>query len=95
MSGIVEAILWLAVISGALYGLHRLTLPPSRRTKPQEQSRFGTALGSAMVDLHALLNPEARHVVEIRREQRKEQDGSGEPPGPDSDEHGSHNNSRS
>lgn len=86
MEDVVVALVLLLTLGGALYGLHRLTLPPARREKPEEPNRFSTAVGSAAAGLHSLLNPGARHVIEIKREQRKEQDGSGEPPTPEGGE---------
>ena len=79
MAGVVELVLWLLVIGAALYGLHRLTLPSTR----MPESRMTTAVGNAMADLHGLLSPRAKHVMEVKRDNKKEQDDSGDLPAPD------------
>ncbi len=78
MTHLVEPLLWLLVIGAALYGLHRLTLPSAK----MPENRTTTAVGNVMADLHGLLSPRAKHVIEVKRENKKEQDDSGDPPSP-------------
>jgi len=78
-----RVLLILALVVAGVYGLHRLALWAERRGWIYYRERRGSsgALGNALLEVHALLEPAQRHVVEERRQDMEEDDDSGEPPG--------------
>lgn len=79
-----KLILWIAAAGAALVLLDRLLLRMEargwiyyRRKKPS-----ATALGNAFLEIQSLLEPSKKTTVEIRKEDKKEQQESGEPENP-------------
>ncbi len=77
-------VLWIAAAGAALFLLDRILLKMEsrgwiyyRRKKPS-----GTTLGNAFLEIQSLIEPSKKTIVEIRKEDRKEQAESGEPPEP-------------
>ena len=73
---------WLLAAVVALWLLDRVLLWMEsrgwiywRRKQPSASS-----LGTAVLEVQSLLEPAKQHVVQVKREQRKEQAESGEPP---------------
>jgi hypothetical protein len=66
----------------AVYGLHRLALWAEARGFVYYRHRRGSsgALGSALLEVQAILEPARRHVVEERVKQRREGAETGDPP---------------
>ncbi|MBZ5641055.1 MAG: hypothetical protein LAO51_20130 [Acidobacteriia bacterium] len=77
------ALVGLAVIAG-LYGLHRIAVWAERRGWIYYRSKHGSsgALGNALLEVHAILEPSARYVLEERTKDDAEADESGDPPDP-------------
>ena len=77
-----RVMLILAVVVAGVYGMHRLALWAERRGWIYYRERRGSsgALGNALLEVHALLEPSQQHVVEERRQDMEEDDDSGEPP---------------
>ena len=44
------------------------------------QRQTGANLGDAFLEIHTMLEPENRHLLEIRREEKSDQVESGDPP---------------
>ncbi len=75
---------WIAGIAVALFALHLLALWMERRgwiyyVKKQPSA---SAVGSAVLEIQSLLQPEKKHVVQMRRERRVKRDAEGEPKHP-------------
>lgn len=69
-------------VAAVLYVLDRLLLAAEdrgwiywRRSKPSPGTRAG-----ALMELHALLEPDRKHTVEVLREETHEEDDEGDPP---------------
>ncbi|HPT25120.1 MAG TPA: hypothetical protein PLZ95_01800 [Bryobacteraceae bacterium] len=77
--------MWLIVIVVGLYALHRLALWMESRgwIYYMKSGGHSTRAGSAMLEIQQLLEPSKRHVIEIRQEQREEEDSAGDPPDAD------------
>ena len=73
-----------AAALAALWGLDRLLLKAEGRGWIYYRKKRGTSsrLGSAFLEVQSILEPEKRHVAEIRREKTLPGPGSGAPPGP-------------
>ena len=80
----VEIIRMLAVAAVALYGLHRAAgWAEGRGWIHYRRGRGrGAALGNALLEVHALVEPSKRHVIEERRRECVDQEDSGDPPEP-------------
>jgi len=81
------AVKWtLAVVAVAalLVGLDRLLLAAEARGFIYYRRRKASpgSLGSAMLEIHSLMQPSARHAVEEQRRVVEEEDDEGEPPDP-------------
>jgi hypothetical protein len=74
--------IWIAGSGIALYAVHRLGLWMEERGWIYYQKRHATggALGSAALNLQAILEPGARHVLEMKQEEKAEGAESGDPP---------------
>lgn len=77
--------LWILAFATALYALHRLALWMERRgwiyyakNKPSVST-----LGSAALSVQSILQPESKHVLEMKQERRVQRDDQGDPPEPD------------
>jgi hypothetical protein len=69
-------------VAAVLYVLDRLLLAAEdrgwiywRRSKPSPGTRAG-----ALMELHALLEPDRKHTAEVLREETHEEDDEGDPP---------------
>ncbi len=84
---IVTLLAWIVGALVALYGLHRLALWAERHGWIYYRKRRGTsgALGSAALEIHAMLEPSKRYVLEERRRDDTEDEESGDPPEPGAD----------
>jgi hypothetical protein len=79
---------WIAGIVAALFALHLLALWMERRgwiyyVKKQPSA---SAVGTAVLEIQSLLQPEKKHVIQMRRERRVQKDDTGEPKPPDASE---------
>jgi hypothetical protein len=75
----------LLLVLAALYALHRLLRWMESRgwiywTK---SSGASTRAGNAMLEIQQLLEPSKKHVIEMKREDKKKSDASGDPPNPE------------
>lgn len=72
---------WVAGIAAALFALHLLALWMERRgwIYYVKKQGSGGATGNAFLEIQSLLQPETRHVLEMRQEQRVKSDAEGEP----------------
>ena len=76
--------LWIVAIAAALYALHRAALWMERRGwiyYIHKQPSVST-LGTAALNVQNILQPETKHVIEMKQQQRAERDDQGEPPDP-------------
>jgi hypothetical protein len=69
-----------AVVPG-LYGLHRLALWAESRgwIYYLRKRASGDALGTAFLELHSIAQPKTKHVLEARRQEKRENDDEGGP----------------
>ncbi len=73
------------VATGAiLYAIHRLALWAEARgwIYYLHRKADSSTLGNAFLEVQSLIEPEKRHLVEIRQEEAVEEDDQGEPPDP-------------
>jgi hypothetical protein len=77
-----RAVLIVAAVAAGLYGLHCLARWAERRGWIYYRERRGNsdALGNALLQVHSLLEPAQRYVVEALRQERHDDDESGDPP---------------
>lgn len=75
------ALLGFLALAG-LYALHRLGLWAERRGWVYYRTKHGSsgALANAALEVHSLLDPSARYVVEEKTRDQVEDDQSGDPP---------------
>lgn len=80
--GSMTALLWIAVVAAAIYGLHRVALWAESRgwifyvkRKPDPAS-----VGAAALELEQLARPQQKHVLEVRRRARMQGEAAGDPP---------------
>ncbi|CAN5814844.1 hypothetical protein BH18ACI5_BH18ACI5_11170 [soil metagenome] len=75
---------WIIGGLGSFYALHRLALWMEGRGWIYYWNKRGSSgsLGSAFLEVQALLEPANRHVLEIRRDEQTEDDDAGGPPDP-------------
>lgn len=73
-----------ALVAGGSYALHRLALWMERRgwLYYRERKASPSTLGSALLELHSLVEPEAKVVLEMREEEHRRSPESGAPPIP-------------
>ncbi len=82
MAGIMTTVVWVIGALGALWTLHRLALWMESRGWIYYRNARGSsgALGSAFLEVQAMFEPGTRHVIEMKRAERSEDDESGDPP---------------
>jgi hypothetical protein len=70
--------------AGVLYGVHRLALWAEHRGFIYYRKKRGSsgALSSAALEVHALLEPSRRHVLEEQKRDQVVEDDNGDPPTP-------------
>jgi hypothetical protein len=75
-------VLWVIAGITAMYALHRLGVWMEDRGWIYYRKKHGSSgsLGSALLEIEALLEPSKRHVVEIKRRDESEQYESVDPP---------------
>ena len=80
----VTAIIWTALAAGTVYGLHRLGLWMEARGWIYYRKKRGSSggLGTAFLEVQSLLEPSARHVLEVKRNEDADDEDSGDPPKP-------------
>jgi hypothetical protein len=86
------ALIGLAVLGG-LYGLHRIAVWAERRGWIYYLTKHGSsgALGNALLEAQAIIEPSTRHVLEERMKEDVEAEETGDPPEPgksDAAQHG-------
>jgi hypothetical protein len=70
----------IAAVAAGLYLVH-LLLNWLTRDRPKDYSRRGSAgLGNALLEVHAMLEPDRANLREARLEERVEEERSGDPP---------------
>lgn len=74
--------LWASAGAAGLYGLHRLALFAEDRGWIYYKHRRGSsgALGNALLQVHAVLEPSKQHVVDESVREQREDGESGDPP---------------
>ncbi|MCL4813071.1 MAG: hypothetical protein KJ061_11320 [Vicinamibacteraceae bacterium] len=67
-------------VAAGLYGLHRLLLWAEGRgwIYYRRQSSSRASVGSAMLEVHALMEPSKKHVLEVREEDEARRQEAGE-----------------
>lgn len=75
---------WASAVLAALWGLDRLLLWAEARGWIYYRKKRGTGsrLGSAFLEVQSLLEPDKRHVAQIRKDQNLPAPGSDAPPEP-------------
>jgi len=81
---VVKWTLAVVAVAALLAGLDRLLLAAEARGFIYYRRRKASpgSLGSAMLEIHSLMQPSARHVVDEQRRVVEEEDDEGEPPDP-------------
>jgi hypothetical protein len=76
--------LWILAIAAALYPLHCLALWMESRGWIYYVKKQGSrnAVGNAFLEIQSILQPETKHVLEMRDERRVKSDAEGEPKQP-------------
>ena len=79
---------WTALALAAFYAIHRLALWMEERGWLYYRNKRGSSgsLGSAFLEVQALLEPSNRHVLEIRHDEPSEEDDAAGPPDPGADQ---------
>jgi hypothetical protein len=82
------ALIALAVLGGLLC-LHRIAVWAERRGWIYYRTKHGSsgALGNAFLEVQAIVEPSARHVLEERVKDDLEAEETGDPPAPDAVQH--------
>ncbi|HEU0093268.1 MAG TPA: hypothetical protein VFS78_14220 [Vicinamibacteria bacterium] len=80
-------LIWMLIGAVAFYGLHRCALWMERRGWIYYRKRHGSSggLGTALLEMQAILEPSKRHVLEIRRSEDVADEDSSDPPKPGRD----------
>jgi len=75
-----RVLLWLALIAAALYALHRLCLWMESRgwIYYRKSGGYSTRAGSAMLEIQSLLQPEKKHLIEMKHDEKANRDAQGE-----------------
>jgi len=75
-------LLWCAAGCAGLYALHRLALWAESRgwIYYMKKRAQGGSLGSAFLEVQSIVQPETRHVIEMRQDERAERDDEGGQP---------------
>ena len=88
--GVLWLLVWVAGIAGVLFAFDRLMLWMEKKGWVywrRSKQGGGSGVGNALLEVQSLIEPNKRHVVEMMREEKKEQADSGAPPSPlDSEE---------
>ncbi len=74
--------LYAILASACVYGLHRLAVHAEGRgwIRYRHSRGAGSALGNALLEVHAILEPSKRYVLEERKRDEAEESESGDPP---------------
>ena len=77
-------LVWILLGAAGLYGFDRLALWMERRGWIYWRKKHGSSgtLGAALLEVQAIFEPSKRHVLEVRRDERSEDEDSGDPPTP-------------
>jgi len=75
-------VLWVAAAAIALLVLDRLLLSMERRgwIYYRKKKPSGTSLGNAFLEIQSILEPSKKMIVAVKKEEKKEQAESGDPP---------------
>ena len=78
---------WLVfpLVLAALYPLHRMLRWMESRgwIYYTKSSGVSTRAGNAMLEIQQILEPSRKHIIEMKREDKKKPDALGEPPEPE------------
>jgi hypothetical protein len=78
---------WLVflLVLAALYALHRLLRWMEARgwIYWTRSSGMSTRAGNAMLEIQQILEPSKTHIIQMKREDKKKSDASGDPPEPE------------
>jgi hypothetical protein len=82
-SAVSYAVWGLAALAG-LYGLHRIAVWAERRGWIYYRGKHGSSgsLGSALLEMQAIIEPSKRHVLEERTKDASDTQDAGDPPAP-------------
>jgi hypothetical protein len=73
--------LLIVTVGLGLYGLHRLALMAEERGWIHyRKAGRGGSIGNALLEVHSILEPQQKHVVEERKREHAEERESGDPP---------------
>lgn len=79
---IIKIVILVPIIFIALYLLHKL-LTWCEKKRWINYRRIGSdSVGDAMMELHSMLSPDIKNVIEVRQQKKQEEDDSGDPPDP-------------
>lgn len=73
---------WLVLVAIVLWGLDRILLAAEESGHVYWRRRKASpgATGNALLNVQAIFEPDKRHVVEVRQDERAAVDDEGEPP---------------
>ena len=74
------------IICLALYFLHKCLIWCEKKRWINYRNISRDSIGDAMLELHAMANPNVKNVIEIKKKKKQEEDDSGDPPDPLSEE---------
>jgi hypothetical protein len=81
-------IIVLAIIFIALYILHKFLIWCESKEWIYYRKGFGMgAMGNALMELQSFLEPSVKNVIEVKRHENLEEEESGDPPDPTTEDH--------
>jgi len=85
-----KVVLFIAVAAVVVYCLHRLAIwMEDRGWIYYRHHKGGASVGNAFLEAQTLVDPGARHLLEVQREEWVDEDESGDPPPSDDGRPGS------
>jgi hypothetical protein len=74
------------VIGIALYILHKFLIWCEKKRWINYRRISSDSIGDAMMEIHTMLSPNVKNVIEIKQQKKQEEDDSGDPPDPQSED---------